>query len=1311
MKKQLRQYAIHIGRATWRVSRWTLYVSAAVLLLLIVGLISARFLLPMIAERKSDLEQYLSQRSGHEVRIESLQAYWDGLHPGARVRGLQVYAADGVRPAIRLSEVRLSLALMPLLWKKFEINSLVVANPSLALERLADGRFRVSGFDPMQAGERGADEKFVSWLFQQGRLQIKDGEVQWFDHRETGSALHLKRVNMSLRNDGDRHQIEFSAEFPAGMCDDCSLAFDIQGNPLTSAEWDGAAHVRAGHMNVKALPLIVREKLPPAFQGKFRLQLKSGWREGHPASLKGNVRVADLRLPVAGWDRPLEVREASGDISWETKRDGWRLDVANPLLGLSGPAWAGGHLRIVHQPEESEIHIKHVDLADLTGFLTRLKNEIVESAKAAPDKTDEVVDAWLVAKPAGTIKNFRLQVVGDWKAPADFSLETDVSDISLLPYKKYPGVHGLEGHLSLARDSGNFRLDANDMKFTLPQVFRQPLAARQVSGDISWQRYDDYWLVNGQSLRVVAEDGRGVGKLSLRLPHDRTLSPLLRLRVDFEDGNGAQAAKYYPASRLKPKTLAWMERSFIGGEITEGYLVYDGPTRNFPFDDGSGKFELRGHVRRGVYSFLPGWEPVRQAEVDVAIDNSTVIVTGVGKIGKLDATQVVVQSRKSGAENIMSGRKSEASRDSFYVVQVGGKVRGPLNETLNVLREVKPKSGRGAWQVFLPPELQGSGEGILSLSLTIPLGDAPSTDIQGEYRFLKNSLRFNGIAAEEIEGNVRFSDSGLREGNLRTRLLGGETVLAVARLGEELVVQGRGAITSQGLAPLAGPKLAPRFSGSAAWTGTWRQGKDKFDLRAEADLSGLKVSLPAPLNRPEGLAAEKLLVRTESSRRDGAVVALSMGNRLQGKLALERRETGWRFAGARLNFGGAAATLPKSADVQIMLGIDELDVDQWEPLLGDGSANAVPSWLARVSAQVNAFSMLDRRFGNISFDFWRDRDAWQGTINGASMAGNARFSGKGATARWDLDLAHLVLPNKQHARRDASVDPRHLPTVSLRSKSFSLPDKALGELEFMAEHETAGWRLTRLNLTRPDMNLQASGNWRFDGRHHKSDFNVEFSSSDMGKTMEAFGAPGQLSKGEVSIRSRLWWQGSPTNVQPAALNGKVKLTAKKGRFVQVKPGAGRLFGLLDLSAISRYLLLDFTPVFGKGLLYDRIEGEINIERGNAYTNGLFIRGPAMQLDIGGRVGLAAEDFDLTIELEPQLSDSVTIATWGVLGPQVAAAVLAVQKIFKKQIAAGTRITYVVKGPWDNPIINKLVRGDTGAVPASPGQTDAGAPVQ
>lgn len=1277
VKKLIRQYAFHVGRVTLHVSRWTLYVSAVLLVLFTIAFIIARFLLPMITEHKPDIEQYLSQRSGYPVRIESLHAFWEGLHPGARAQGLQVYAVDGTRPAIRLSEVRLSLSLLPLLWGKFEINSLVVVDPSLSLERLKDGRFRISGFDSLQDNERGQGDQFVGWLFQLGRLEIENGELQWFDHREGGSALHLSRAQLSLRNNGDRHRLGFKAEFPPGICDDCSLALDITGNPLVSPDWEGDIYLQAGQVNIQTLPLIAREKLPNDFRGKFKLQLTTDWEQGRPVSIKGHAQMSDLRLPVRGWETPLAIREAGGDVSWKMRRSGWRLDVANPKFGLSGPTWTGGHLRIVYKPEESEVQIKHMDVADITGFVLHQKKEIAASAKNVPGPASQWLDTWLAMKPEGSADNFNLHLTGDWMSPREFSLETDIRNAIVRPHQKFPGVQGLSGHLSLSRESGNFRINAEGMTLSLPRVFRQPLVAERVSGDVSWEKYANYWLVNGNSLRLSGEDGRGTGKLGLHLPHDPAVSPILRLRVDFQDGNGARASRYFPINHLSPKTLAWMERSFLGGEITKGYLIYDGPIRDFPFDHGAGIFELRGHVRRGVYSYLPGWEPIRQAEADVALKGSEVTVTGTGKIGKLDATQVVVHSRASG--------------DGHHVVHVGGKLSGPLDETLKVLHNVTPEPGTRRWLTYLPSGLQGSGNGLLSLDLTIPLSDAHQANFQGEYRFMKNALKIAGslVAIEDIEGNVRFTEKGLSEAQVRGRILGGETVLAVAHQRDRLVMHGEGAITAQGLAPIVGTKIAPRLSGRVNWSGTWQWGSEVSDLRAEADLRGLKVSLPPPLNRPEGLADEKLVVHTESAQRDRIQLGLSLGDRLSGKLVFAQQGPVWKFTGGRLGFGQGSVLPPKERELHISANLGAVDFDQWWPLLGGGGAAPAP--LTHVSADVQALTLFDRQFGQVSFDIFRKKDAWNGTVSGTTMTGRLQYSTKGASAI-ELNLERLAIPEKIHQRQDAPVDPRRLPSMVVRSQSFEMRDKPLGELDFMAVPVDRGWRIRRFNLTRPEMKLNVSGNWYYVNNVHASDFDIEFESSNLGETVTALGAPDQVAGGEAHLKGNLSWPGSPTTPKLAELNGNLDITAKKGRFVQVKARAGRLFGLLDLSAIGRYLTLDFSPVFGKGFIYDQIQGKVKIERGNAYTQGFSIRGPATQIDVGGRVGLAAEDYDLAIEVLPKLSDTVTIATWGFLGPQVAAAVLAVQKLFKKQIAAGTRVTYVVKGPWDNPAITKMIKG-------------------
>jgi uncharacterized protein YhdP len=509
------------------------------------------------------------------------------------------------------------------------------------------------------------------------------------------------------------------------------------------------------------------------------------------------------------------------------------------------------------------------------------------------------------------------------------------------------------------------------------------------------------------------------------------------------------------------------------------------------------------------------------------------------------------------------------------------------------------------------------------------------------------------------------------------------------------------------MAPLLGARIAARVTGGVKWnvTGQWNQGI--ANVSAEADLRNLKLSLPPPLDWPQGLMGGKLLIRTESSAENNITLGLGVDRRFSGRLSFARTAEGWDLARGRIGFGDVRATteaLSNTSGLYLSAKLDAVDVDQWRPWLSESTGSGTtPAWLTRISADVNAFDVLGRQFGNLSFDVIRNGDVWRGSIDGTSAAGRVKFSGQGRTASYEIDLARLTLPDKKpdapSGGGNVDSDPRNLPAVTLRSKSFQWRDKQLGALDFAMTPNDSGVRIDRLNFARPEMKLNVSGDWKFINNNHASTFIAELSSTDIGKTMEALGMPGQVSGGEVSVKSHLAWPGTPVNIKLATLDGDVELSAKKGRFLQVKPGAGRLFGLLDLSAVGRYLTLDFSPVFGKGLIYNQIDGKINIEKGNARARHFSIEGPAMQIDVAGRIGLAAEDFDLAIELQPKLSDSVTIATWGVWGPQVAAVALAVQKIFKKQIAAGTRITYVVKGPWDNPAITKQEKNSKASSPA------------
>src|SRR5256885_3176249 len=86
-RARLRRAVRHAAHVLW-------YGAAVVGAVLAIGFAAARVFLPTLAEKKAEIESFLSQQSGYTVRIETLSSYWDGVHPGLQMQGIGVYAPN-----------------------------------------------------------------------------------------------------------------------------------------------------------------------------------------------------------------------------------------------------------------------------------------------------------------------------------------------------------------------------------------------------------------------------------------------------------------------------------------------------------------------------------------------------------------------------------------------------------------------------------------------------------------------------------------------------------------------------------------------------------------------------------------------------------------------------------------------------------------------------------------------------------------------------------------------------------------------------------------------------------------------------------------------------------------------------------------------------------------------------------------------------------------------------------------------------------------------------------------------------------------
>jgi uncharacterized protein YhdP len=198
------------------------------------------------------------------------------------------------------------------------------------------------------------------------------------------------------------------------------------------------------------------------------------------------------------------------------------------------------------------------------------------------------------------------------------------------------------------------------------------------------------------------------------------------------------------------------------------------------------------------------------------------------------------------------------------------------------------------------------------------------------------------------------------------------------------------------------------------------------------------------------------------------------------------------------------------------------------------------------------------------------------------------------------------------------------------------------------------------------------------------------------KTLAQLGYADVIQAKDGSMEFNVDWVGPPSSHAIAGMNGHVKLAADKGQVVALDPGAGRMLGLASVAALPRRLMMDFSDLTSKGLAFDTIRGDFELSHGDAYTNNLLLQGPAAEIGLVGRVGLANHDFDQTAVVTGNFGASLPLASTLAAGPVVGAAVLVFSQVFKQPLKGLARGYYRITGSWDNPTVERVKSDEAAA---------------
>jgi uncharacterized protein YhdP len=468
-----------------------------------------------------------------------------------------------------------------------------------------------------------------------------------------------------------------------------------------------------------------------------------------------------------------------------------------------------------------------------------------------------------------------------------------------------------------------------------------------------------------------------------------------------------------------------------------------------------------------------------------------------------------------------------------------------------------------------------------------------------------------------------------------------------------------------------------------------------FTIEIESDLAGYSIDLPQPLNKPLYDTVDftaKIFLPQGGATIESTGAA---GDLLSWKIGFSKQEGRWDLDTGIVTFGDDTGyeTDPETRGLHLRGSADYVHVQDWFDMARQAETKTgMAERIRSIDMHIGNLHMLGQHLVDHRVRVDRSARDWLVQVDGSDIIGSAFVpydfnSGRSIV----IEAERLVLPGdaQDATYTETQVDPRLLPPISFKAQELAFGSRHLGAVDATFLRTADGLESEELIARDETFEIVGNGKWvidESDPRGYRSYITASLTSTDVEQTMRRLDYDPGIVGDDLAMLLDLSWSGGPRDDLLESLDGEVRVRIGTGQLAEVKPGAGRVFGLMSIAALPRRLSLDFRDVFGKGFGFDKIDGTFTLVDGNTYTCDLSLESPAANIGIVGRAGLVSRDYEQTAVISASFGNALPVAGALVAGPQVAAALLIFSQIFKKPLQEVSQVYYRVSGSWDEPLI-------------------------
>jgi uncharacterized protein (TIGR02099 family) len=1336
--------AVRNSARPWRVLG-AICVGALVLAAFVIT--ALRIAIAYLPENADRLRGWIERQTGTRIEYDALDARLRWYGPEVVVRRLRVLDHDGTQALFAAREGSVGLDL----WNFFRTGQFVagrvrVAEPRMTVVRLVDGRIRLLG-----QAERPADRPpFDFDRLPAGRVVVEDATVIYRDLKSGAPPLELRNLQGGLRRDRDFVVIEGTAQLPAALGSTAQFDVRLKGSLDDPARLDGRVDLQVVALKLAGLAPYLPSGITHAKSGQGDTRVVLAVRAGQLAKARLKLALRGVVLPIPARTVPAVEAVRVGDPRVETAAGAFmphptitRQMLERPAPSLpaearfavlegdarlrrEGAGWSFRllGLRTAERDPRDGAHVTGTWWGrPVTRFGLELDAKDIDVGALWPLAlacAPKSFDRWAGAGPAGRIRSLRIKAGRDRAGltPA-FEVSADLAGLAVNALGKFPGVSGITAKIDGSDERGRIELRSSAPTFEMPRLFTAPMRFTRANADVTWRHEGATWVVTTRGAQIVHPQARALVDAELRYDMHPDVSPVLDMNASVEDIDVAATPKFIPYGKLHEPTIAWLDRAFIGGKASHGRFSCHGPVRKFPFRHSEGEFLATAEVSGASLDYYPGFDRLTDARAKVEFHNQSIKA-------ELTAGQV--------GDVHLSHASFTLTDYHAPVLLIGAEASGDLARALSFV-QASPLGPRIGPQFM---GLRGNGPARYDVRLTLPIlspealaeleEPKPQRDyyVRADLDNVNVSLPALRAPAQRVSGIFELHNLDITVPSIRGTILDGpfELQASPGRTSRDVLaavdLTAHGRAAGARLPAFIGLPATIRMSGATDWdlrgrieqhgTGDWPL---QFDVTSA--LAGLEIFAPHPFAKPSP-ETRATHVRIELPGQAYNDLTIESGS-ARAKLRFAVQNGQWRLDRGTARFDGQPVALSTQHGLLVAGDWPQFDLAEWLALGGETAtpaATAGPTlmdWLGPVDVHLDRATVYGFEFRDVVAKLRGEGDAWHVAVNGPSAEGQVTVPADLSRGKpIVLEMKHLQLLSEANADADVApaapaapatpTDPRKLPAITAHADDFSWQNRRFGRLNAVISKDPRGITFDKLAASGDQFAIDAKGSWLMEAGGPRTRLAAELTTTDFSAMARALAYRDSIDAKKGHITTSLWWPGGPSGDVLKTLNGTMHFLLEDGQMRDIQPGAGRMLGLLSVAQLPRRLALDFSDVTDKGLAFNSIKGDFELRNGDAYTQNLLLKGPAVNMGIVGRTGLGAEDYDQTIVVSGNTGGPLAVAGALAAGPVVGAGVLVLSQLFKDQLQGLARVYYHVSGPWAAPVVQRIAA--SAAETAAPG---------